>query len=119
MSNPLLDDLKDESYKDALASGNLHKKRPTEALPSFERFTSVGYRICLLDETCLHCGKLTRFFSQIMHRETGDQGSIHERALHLGTIHDNPLEPKLPPSISSRNVAYCMNCILQAKGFTL
>lgn len=115
MSNSLLDDLKDEAYDFALASGNLLPK-PREAP---ERFTSAGYRASYSHTTCA-CGHAWFSLVNIMHLETGDKGSSKAVALHLGSSPNLSFSPDSAKTVSimSGKTAYCPEC-LPVLGFPL
>ena len=69
-SNPFLDEIRDEAYQHALASGNLI--RPPKEAP--ERFTLTEYRASMAEETCA-CGVISLRLVSIMACEKGTKGS--------------------------------------------
>lgn len=113
MSNDFLDDIKEESYSDALAFGNLLPKHREE----IERFTSGGYFAAIHVCLCTGCGTITRSLSNIFHREIGDKGSSKALALQLNMPLSIPLEPSKPITYTGSRVKVCAECVA-AYGFS-
>lgn len=107
------DDIKDESYTDALQFGNLGKK-PKEDL---ERFYSGGYFAAIHVCRCRGCGAIERTLGGIFHKETGTKGSSRAIALHDGHPLNIPLGPH-PVTYLGSTRAFCIACFIP-NGFTL
>jgi hypothetical protein len=113
MANDLLDDLIDDDYQEALATGHLKPKHRDK----LERFTSNGYFAAIHVCKCDGCGSITRTLGGIFHKEIGDQGG--SRAQNILLHHINiPLGQNYPVTYLASHTPICAGCV-EAQGFSL
>lgn len=102
----LLDDLEAEKHREAIESGNLHRR-----LEPMEIFQDAGYFARIRTCQCSGCGSFNQFLLGVFHRQVGTKGSIRDQAMLLGPITD---DLEISAEIEDTFTERCPGCVNSA-----